>query len=103
TWSIAKSSCQEQGAFLATILTADENSFVASLLREGGKTSAWIGVNDHVTQDHYVWVDGSPIAFTNWSGGTPPTDANKNFGRIDDRGAWLTDLDQFISWPYVCK
>lgn len=55
----------------------EENKFVASLVAaaQGNWEDAWIGATDEVQEGRWVWVNGQPLAFTNWFTNQPN---NKN-------------------------
>ena len=56
TWANAESYCQSRyGTNLATILSADDNAKVLSIL---GSEHGWIGLSDSATEGTWVWNDG---------------------------------------------
>ncbi|XP_063588920.1 macrophage mannose receptor 1-like [Penaeus indicus] len=67
SWNNAKNRCYVLGGVLASINSEDEQTFVSGLLTR----SAWIGLSDHVTEEEYVWVDGSPFNYSSWQDGEP--------------------------------
>lgn len=36
----------------------------------------WIGLNDQINQNTFLWSDGSPVVYTNWAAKEP-----NNYGR----------------------
>ena len=68
-WNAAKNACTNAGGYLVTIGSAAENSFVDDELL--GRSNRWIGLSDTASEDHFVWVDGSPLTYTNWVEGEP--------------------------------
>jgi len=72
------------GGNLVTINDAAENSFVYNTFSGGQTRNLWIGLYDP-TQDgqggshasNFVWADGEPVGYTNWSLGEP-TNAGPN-------------------------
>src|SRR5882724_9546033 len=58
---------------LATSTSAEENSFITSLLNTAG--GVYLGASDAPSQGgsegSYQWVTGEPFAFTHWSIGEP--------------------------------
>ena len=45
---------------------------------KSGISSLWIGLFQDTMNGPYLWVDGSPLVFTNWMGGGQP---DNNFGQ----------------------
>ena len=44
----------------------------------GGSTSnLWIGLTDNVRNAHFMWMDQSPLIFTNWDKGEPTSSRNQ--------------------------
>ena len=56
------------GGYLATINSKGENDFLAG---EALGSSAVIGLNDVTTEGEFVWANGAPVNFTNFSGCLP--------------------------------
>ncbi|MCB9235050.1 MAG: HYR domain-containing protein [Bacteroidia bacterium] len=85
-WINAAIAAANMGGHLATISSAGENAFLYNLITE----NTWIGFNDTAVEGTFVWVNGEPVVYTNWSAGEP----NNNLGdehytemRIQD-GKW---------------
>ena len=54
-------------ASLAGIFSGQEqNELSSSIFNE---KEAWIGLNDISKEGFYVWADGSPLVYVNWSTG----------------------------------
>ncbi len=60
SWTEAEALARSWGAHLVTILSPEENEFVASLFPFGGSWF-WIGLN--VTDKGYEWVTGEPFTY----------------------------------------
>jgi hypothetical protein len=79
-WTDAESTAQAMSGNLATVRNATENSWIESTFGDYGGSNRflWIGFYDP-TEDagggnhasDFVWVDGEPVTYTNWSGGEP--------------------------------
>ena len=71
----AISQCSAQGAELATINNAKDETFVSDLmpssLRPGGEQIYWIGLNDIEDEGTFVWQDKSVPTYFNWNQGQP--------------------------------
>jgi hypothetical protein len=85
------------GGHLATISSAAENNFVATIAG-GANALAWIGLTDQDSEGDFVWVTGEPLVYTNWGAGEPNgggyenwVEINRNgFGRWNDLPAFST-------------
>ena len=65
----ARQNCQQQGGELASIHSAEENSFLMHNL--GSNDVAWIGFLKDAPTDQFLWTDGSSPDFLGWGpGGT---------------------------------
>jgi hypothetical protein len=80
TWDAANMRCNRMDGHLVTISDAEENDFVLKL---AGAWDTWIGLRR--TGDKFVWVDKSPMKYTNWGPGQP--DAAKEKGKMDVENA----------------
>ena len=65
----AQAACAALGARLATVSSATTNTLITQL----GQASAavYIGATDAVTENTFVWQDGSAVTYTNWRSGEP--------------------------------
>ena len=75
SWHAARDKCKEMGGQLVTIPDAATWEFVKGLT---GGAKLWIGATDEVTEGKWVWIDGSPLTFTDWAPGEP-----NNFGAAE--------------------
>ncbi|KAK7933322.1 hypothetical protein WMY93_004218 [Mugilogobius chulae] len=78
TWFDAEKSCHSLGANLASIHSAEENSFITDLIKTatGSNSETWIGGADAVKEGQWLWSDGSVWDFTNWHSGQPDNAGN---------------------------
>jgi len=90
-WSVAKASCQAEGAELSSIESSQEWNFVKDFLTQTGYSAdkVWLGGTDDNVEDTWKWTDGSQASFLDWhqenpqqpnhdgdclqAGGNPPT------------------------------
>ena len=78
TWNDARSACQTAGySDLATILDANENSFIASLVVV--TDNPWIGFTDALSEGNFGWTSGYGVSYTNWH----PSEPNNSGGNED--------------------
>lgn len=73
TWTEARDAASESGGSLALISSAEEQSFVESLLldRAAPTGSYWFGIQDVTDQGTFRSVDDEPLTFTNFAPGEP--------------------------------
>jgi hypothetical protein len=83
-WNTAKAAADAKGGYLATANTANENSFIFSLITD---TSFWyndpsnsvgpwlggyyVGASGTMNSTDWRWLDGELFSFTNWEIGEP--------------------------------
>lgn len=92
----AEENCQalnvesEKPAHLATVNSAEENTFLLKLANdEGIKGEQWLGFTDAYTEGTFVSLDGSGVAsYQNWTTGKPASTARKNCVGLGDQG-WV--------------
>lgn len=94
SWGGALTAAQAigEGWSLASVGTAEENTFLESLLNPAlaERSHFWIGGTDAVTDGTWRWVDGSEWSFTDWWAGEPNNwGGDEDFLGYDLRGgAW---------------
>ena len=68
TWHDSMMDCEiiETRSSLARILSVQEQKELSLyLLKE--EEEAWIGLNDVSNEGFYIWSDGSPLVYVNWT------------------------------------
>lgn len=72
-WTTAENQAIELGGHLATINDAAENEWVRTNVLRCGNVDrrGWIGLNDVAVEGTFVWADGDPSPYRNWSTGEP--------------------------------
>jgi hypothetical protein len=92
TWIETQLKAQSRGGNLVTINNAAENEFVRATFANFGvyPQAVWIGLTDRDVEGTFVWVDGSPVAYTNWSPGEPNNLGNEDYVMMNDpaTGGW---------------
>jgi hypothetical protein len=112
TWDEAVARCEEVGAHLATITSAEEHALVQALVEPtaGVAPDYWIGGFQEEgaiePADGWGWVTGEPMDYEGWREGEP------NDGGVDGedcmiieaaRGGTWDDRDCPIRYPFVCE
>lgn len=67
-WTEAKATCAGLGAHAAVLTTAALDTAAETLV---GNLDTFIGLTDEAKEGTFVWVDGTPLGFTNWRSGEP--------------------------------
>ncbi|MBL0912870.1 MAG: gliding motility-associated C-terminal domain-containing protein [Bacteroidia bacterium] len=91
--SQAQAFAQTLGANLVSVESAAENQCLISALNNMGQGGViWIGFNDELMENNFVWYDQSPVIYTNWAPGEPNNLNVENCTQIYPDGMW-NDLD----------
>ncbi|KAG9259787.1 C-type lectin domain family 4 member E-like isoform X1 [Astyanax mexicanus] len=105
SWSESKKDCRDKGTDLLIINSREEQEFFN---KELGRTEAWIGLTDEVTEGDWKWVDGSKPTVEFWAKGEPNDYQNEecaitSFQRtISDILTWADyPCHQSVSW--ICE
>ena len=93
TWEEAKQYCEEQGGYLATITSQEEDEFVYSYLSNNfDYEGAYFGFTDQDEEGTWVWDNGEIGFYTNWHLGEPNSENfNENYAmyyRKYSDGSW---------------
>ncbi|KAI6190744.1 hypothetical protein M3Y97_00151900 [Aphelenchoides bicaudatus] len=105
SWKDAKDACKKLNAVLATVNSADLNTFLTTSV---GPFSGWIGLNDLKRKGTFAWDQGDsdPIPFVdgtsyaNWKSGEPKVD-NGRCVAFSAAGWYVTNCDTKLS--YICS
>ena len=90
TYAEAEAAAATAGGHLATITSAEENAFLASLIA-GKDLGAWLGGNDAGTEGQWQWTQGPEAGTTFWnglSGGGAPGGQYSKWGPGEPNGQW---------------
>ena len=113
-WTDARTACTAlAGGHLAIITSAAENALVAQL---AAGHDTFLGATDMVTEGTWLWVDGTPLSYTNWRLGEPSNgggayeedclviEGSKTPDDTwDDRPCDPSQVATSGSFPYVCE
>ena len=98
----SKKDCNDNGAHLVTIESADKHSFIYGEFLAGTEPKDyWIGLTDADVENEWKWYDGRKLTgYSNWAAGQPNNHNNDqdcvairkgNFYNIDYDGEWHDD------------
>ena len=112
TYVAAKAACAAMNAHLAYLKTAALDTFAEQFI---GMTETWIGATDRVTENTFLWDDGTAVAFTNWGMSEPNNGGNtyqedcviiagmRATKQWDDRPCDATEVPTSGSFAYLCQ
>ena len=77
TWENAKEYCENIGGYLATVISAEEQQQIETLIGKGSKNQYWLGGTDRETEGVWKWLTGESWNYTNWITGQPDNSRDK--------------------------
>lgn len=77
SWHEAQAKCAEMGGRLAIVRNAADSAFLISLAHKGKREGYWLGATDEKNEGEWLWVDGTPMKYSNW-GPYQPNNGNKS-------------------------
>lgn len=63
--------CVDNGGYLATITSQEENDFVYSYITGLGCETAYLGLSDASSEGNWQWCTGESLSYVNWHSGEP--------------------------------
>lgn len=119
TYTEAEAGCVAKGAHLASLDNRNQTEFIVRYADAEFPDSyykvfyrsMWIGMNSLDMVGEYTWLDGSPVAYTNFYSKKPDDvykdrcvrHANQWKEDKDKRGSWYYDLCDETLGYYLCK
>ncbi|KAM6281329.1 macrophage mannose receptor 1-like [Porphyrio hochstetteri] len=121
-WHTARRICMSLGGNLASIHNEQVQAFLTYHLKDASN-DPWIGLNDIISEQNFVWSDGSAVSYTNWAPDSPkllepilfdtlrPEDGHNRLqfdcvslkrGHADDTGKWNDEVC-YASRGYICQ
>lgn len=95
TWENAQVLATNLGGNLATINSAEENTFLASKIPNNGR--AWIGLNDAQLEGEMTWASGETLGYTNWYPGQPNDYNNQqDYVELLGNGQWNDQYNHYV-------
>nr|XP_025043928.1 mannose-binding protein-like [Pelodiscus sinensis] len=86
-----KSLCAKAGGSLSCPRNEAENAALKEVVKTESNR-AYLGLTDMQTEGKFVYLNGEPVAYTNWNSGEPNDQDNEDCVLIYDDGKW-NDLD----------
>ena len=103
-WNAAKSACEALGSKLVVINSQAEQQAITSKIPSDSQRT-WIGLyRNPKDKSRWLWVDGSPVNYTNWYTGEP-NGLHEECGEIYPKvhGWKWNDLLCNSTFPYICE
>lgn len=95
----SKKVCNDNGAHLVTIESAEKQSFIYEEFLVGTESKDyWIGLTDADVENEWKWCDGGKLTvYTNWATGQP-NNHNNNQDCVAIRRGHFFDIDYDGEW-----
>lgn len=104
-WNMAQEYCEEQGGYLATITSPEEDAFLYSYIIDAGYSSVMFGLTDQEQTDDWHWVTGEEFSYQNWRSGEPNYQGGyEHYGMYYERntdGTWNDGSGK--GGPFLCE
>jgi len=71
TYKGALQKCKSRGGTLAQPKSKADQDLLVSLCSNNNCPDTWIGLNDIADEGIFLWIDGTPLAYSNWDIGEP--------------------------------
>jgi hypothetical protein len=105
-WPDAAAFCMAKGGTLARIDSREQSQAIYREARRlDAKSRWWIGLSDRSAEGRFEWIDGAPLAASNWAKGEPNNDTcNQDCAALKRRGdgTWH-DTHCGQAQPFVCR
>ncbi len=85
SWANAQTAAVALGGNLVTIDDAAEQTYLRNTF---SSWDPWIGIHDADGNNTFVWVDGTPVSYTNWYPGEPNTASYDGAYLENSDGLW---------------
>jgi hypothetical protein len=103
----ARKRCEDMGGYLVCVETPEERRFIETLIGEGADEGIWLGGTDEPLEGRWRWVNGSPLAYTNWFLGEPDngtSDKPEHYLRMEPRQqAKWRDAHASVPGGFICE
>merc|ERR550532_1099162 len=103
TWGQARDTCWDFGGALASIMSPEEQTYIAGRVRDKQTLVYWTGFNDLDTDRAWTWIDGSAQPFFSWGEGWPKEGQNQHCGVFMARTLTWEARECNGRYGYICK
>ncbi|XP_035315286.1 low affinity immunoglobulin epsilon Fc receptor isoform X1 [Cricetulus griseus] len=99
-WIQARFACSDLEGRLVSIHSQEEQDF---LMKHISKDS-WIGLRDLNVEGQFIWMDGSPVGYSNWSPGEPNNaEQGEDCVLMRESGQWNDYSCRSFLYAWVCE
>ena len=105
-WRDAKSRCESLGGHLVRITSAQEHSFVKSLIDRSQlrRSHYWTDGSDEASEGDWRFSDGQPVSYNGWKRGEPEGGRVCNHLALWNRSNWgFADDSGSAGFSYICE
>ncbi|XP_019616805.1 PREDICTED: C-type lectin domain family 4 member M-like [Branchiostoma belcheri] len=101
TWQDARDACHQLQADLASLTTADEQTYMAAQVDD----TYWFGLSDIVAEDDWQWEDGTNYdpTVTNWNSNEPNNMNDEDCAEIGSHAWGWNDQACTDRNGYICE
>ncbi|MCD7768858.1 MAG: leucine-rich repeat protein [Oscillospiraceae bacterium] len=99
----AEAACEAMGGHLATVTSADEDTFLYAMAIEEGYKSVYFGLIKE--SDIWHWVTGEDFSYSNWASGEPNNEGTGEYIGMyyyKYTGTWNDGTWDDVT-PYICE
>lgn len=104
SWENARAVCLGFEGDLVSIKNKREMEFIEYLTSNLKDELLWIGLNDRLKEDQFVWSDGTPFdssVYSSWPDGEPNNSGNEDC--VEMRSSRWNDRSCSVTHFYICE
>ncbi len=98
TYTDATAYANNLGGYLATISSQAENDWLRNVTGTG---NFWIGLSDASSEGSWLWANGEPVTYTNWSGNEPNDSNGEDYAHVRGNGEWNDVPATHVNWAVI--
>ncbi|XP_021091715.1 low affinity immunoglobulin epsilon Fc receptor isoform X2 [Mesocricetus auratus] len=99
-WIQARFACSDLEGRLVSIHSQEEQDFLMKHINK----DAWIGLRDLNVEGQFIWMDGSPVGYSNWSPGEPNNaEQGEDCVMMRGSGQWNDNSCRSFLDAWVCE
>ncbi|MCP4407271.1 MAG: C-type lectin domain-containing protein [Gammaproteobacteria bacterium] len=103
SWTSAAEYCKNQGGYLATLTSEQENSFVYDELQKPSNDFCWLGGSDSKQEGIWEWTNGDNWSYESWANGEPNGGTTENHLLYWGQYVWNDGTNSVVSHCGICE